>query len=57
MSLALHLYLRPQEWSRHVHDLARVSPVLAAVIAPVSVLLDIPALTVRVAYLCAHILH
>ena len=46
MSLAIHLYVRPQEWGRHIHDLARVAPLVAAVIAPLSVLFDIPALTV-----------
>jgi hypothetical protein len=39
-------YLHPTQWQRHLHDLATVAPLLAAVIAPLSVLLDIPALTV-----------
>jgi potassium channel subfamily K len=46
MSLAVHKYLRFREWRTHVHSLATVSPLLAGVIAPLSVLLDIPALTV-----------
>lgn len=47
MSLSIHNYLRPREWKTHVRDLATVSPLIAGVIAPLSVLIDIPALTVR----------
>ncbi|EIN11143.1 voltage-gated potassium channel [Punctularia strigosozonata HHB-11173 SS5] len=38
-------YLRPSGWRQRIHDLATVAPLLAAVIAPLSVLLDIPALS------------
>lgn len=46
MSLAVHKYLRPKEWPTHISNFARVAPMLAGVMAPFSVLLDIPALSV-----------
>jgi potassium channel subfamily K len=46
-ALAVHNYLSAESWRKHFHDLAAVAPVIAGVIAPFSVLLDIPALSER----------
>jgi predicted alpha/beta-hydrolase family hydrolase len=46
MSLNIFGYLRPSQWSNHVKGLATVAPLMSGVIAPFSVLLDIPALSV-----------
>ncbi|EIN05813.1 voltage-gated potassium channel [Punctularia strigosozonata HHB-11173 SS5] len=43
----LRSFVRAADWRRRVHSLAVVAPVLAAVLAPLSVLLDIPALSER----------
>lgn len=47
MSLAI---LRPKEWPIHIDDFVRVAPLLAGVMAPFSILLDIPALSVCTPY-------
>lgn len=44
-SLTIGLYFKPEEWGKHYRDFARTAPLLAATIAPLSVLFDIPALT------------
>lgn len=46
-SLSPLLYFRPQDWPRHIHDLATIAPMISGVLAPLAVLYDIPALTVR----------
>lgn len=44
-SLSPFLYFRPKEIRGHIHDLATIAPLLSAVIAPLAVLYDIPALS------------
>ncbi|KAF8321589.1 voltage-gated potassium channel [Clavulina sp. PMI_390] len=38
-------YFRLEDWPNHIHDLATISPLIGGVLAPLSVLYDIPALS------------
>ncbi|KAG9024722.1 hypothetical protein FRB95_011146 [Tulasnella sp. JGI-2019a] len=47
MSLGIRSFLYPKQWKSHIRDFARTAPMIAAVLAPFSVLFDIPSVTER----------